>query len=432
MSLFARIIVWNLSALVLALALTFVIGGLNARQSVANEVSAAVASAKRGLERATTGPQAVFAFDGSRHVRVSFYTSSGILLAQSVVADEPNTAPAWIVRALTPGIEPVTVSQGPRRYVIEPIADNEVHEAWGHARDVALFPLLTAGLLAAIVGFVVERALRPLHALRAGLAAIAEGDYRARVSEAGSPEVVDLLRGFNRMGAQLATAEARNRALLLQLERVQEEERADLARDLHDEIGSYLFAASMDCATMVSVAREGDKARLLAQAEVVQGAVAHVQAHVRMLLERLRADPALVLRLTDGLKDLTEFWRLRAPGIEFVVDAPAEEPEFDTGQVTNLYRLTQEALTNAVRHGAATAIKVSLAQSPDKSWLLTITDNGRGGGGPAVEPGFGLMGMRERAAAAGGTFEAGPNDGGGWSVRVGLPGPCVGAEGAFA
>jgi signal transduction histidine kinase len=85
------------------------------------------------------------------------------------------------------------------------------------------------------------------------------------------------------------------------------------------------------------------------------------------------------------------------------------------------YRILQEALTNARRHGGARRVSVECAFE-EGAVALTVTDDGRGGGEAAVVPGSGLRGMRERAARAGGRLEAGPVPGGaGFRVRAELP-----------
>jgi signal transduction histidine kinase len=87
------------------------------------------------------------------------------------------------------------------------------------------------------------------------------------------------------------------------------------------------------------------------------------------------------------------------------------------------YRIVQESLTNVLRHARATVAKVSIGFEPD-AVVVEVDNNGRaaGKGLPAlIQDGHGLAGMRERAAALGGHFEAGPTGGGGFRVRAWLP-----------
>jgi signal transduction histidine kinase len=85
------------------------------------------------------------------------------------------------------------------------------------------------------------------------------------------------------------------------------------------------------------------------------------------------------------------------------------------------YRLVQEALTNVRRHaGTANSVTVGVVVG-QRDVTIEVADNGRGAGVAASPDGFGIIGMRERVAAVGGTVEAGPRPGGGWRVRAVLP-----------
>ena len=136
----------------------------------------------------------------------------------------------------------LTVPSGTITLVADPT--NEVGEVWSQANDavrmLALFFVLTVLLIYWAVG----RALAPLERLAGAFGRIGAGDYAARVDAVGPPELVRLASGFNGMAEQLGEVEAQNRQLQEQLLSLQEEERADLARDLHDEIGPFLFAAA--------------------------------------------------------------------------------------------------------------------------------------------------------------------------------------------
>ena len=86
------------------------------------------------------------------------------------------------------------------------------------------------------------------------------------------------------------------------------------------------------------------------------------------------------------------------------------------------YRIVQESLTNAIRHAGPATATVSLAYHHDELWI-DVTDTGRGqpAGGRGPGGGHGLAGMRERAAAVGGTVETGPGPAGGYRVAARLP-----------
>src|SRR6185312_17570697 len=96
----------------------------------------------------------------------------------------------------------------------------------------------------------------PIARLRAGFEALGGGDYAAQVAAKGPREIMALGEGFNRMTARLKILEDANRKLTGQMLAIQEEERAELARDLHDERGPFLFAMRLDAEAIESEARK--------------------------------------------------------------------------------------------------------------------------------------------------------------------------------
>jgi signal transduction histidine kinase len=84
------------------------------------------------------------------------------------------------------------------------------------------------------------------------------------------------------------------------------------------------------------------------------------------------------------------------------------------------YRIVQEALTNVLRHAGSASVSVAISRADD-ALRIDVTDDGAGAATPSDGEGHGITGMRERALALGGTFEAGPRDVGGWRVLAVLP-----------
>jgi len=247
---------------------------------------------------------------------------------------------------------------------------------------------------------------------------IGAGHYEARAPETGPPELARLGRGVNEMAGRLGAMRARNRALEEQILTLQDEERADIARDLHDEIGPHLFAASVDATMSASLIATGRSNEALQQVHAIQAAIAHIQRLVRDILGRLRPTRLVELGLSAAVLDLTEFWRARRPEVRFETGLPEDENGLSEAVQETAYRLVQESLSNAVRHGAPTTIGVTIARAASE---LRVEVNNDGAPAEAVQPGFGLTGMAERVQAVGGTLDAGPAVGGGWRVTAVLP-----------
>jgi two-component system sensor histidine kinase UhpB len=145
------------------------------------------------------------------------------------------------------------------------------------------------------------------------------------------------------------------------------------------------------------------------------------------MLGRLRAPPLAEFGLADAIGNMVEFWRRRNPEIRYRVDIA---PECDgLGEFTDItiYRVVQECLSNAVRHGKPANIGISVRLSGDDAEggngvVIEVTDDGRGMRDPDAG-GFGLLGMKERVAESGGHLTLTDNPGGGVVVMATLPRP---------
>jgi two-component system sensor histidine kinase UhpB len=250
---------------------------------------------------------------------------------------------------------------------------------------------------------------------------VGQGDYAIRVDGPLSPELARLRDTFNRMAGRLAETSADNRRLHEQLMTLQEEERNDLARDLHDEVGPFLFAINVDVANMTRLVKEGQTSELPDHLQSIGDAARHLQRQVRGMLGRLRPIGLAELGLAGAVGSLIEFWRRRYPAIEYrTTIAPACENQGDAVDKT-VYRIVQEGLSNAVRHGQPKRIAISVDRDPENGdTIIDVSDDGSGSGDvPAL--GYGLIGMEERVKAMGGRLKFLSRAGGGFAINAALP-----------
>lgn len=409
----------------------------DARRSVDAELASAMASAaqavRTGLQdaggpepSATVLTRLVRVFDGNRHVRAVLLDERGSAVLASHLAVPKTPPPAWFVRLVDPdaGVQQLAVPPGTGLSAIrlEPDPVNEIDEVWTGLRDALLIVSLLSVLALILIRRAVTQALRPLEAVSDALARVGAGDFEARVAATGTVELERLAQGFNAMAGQLDSIDRENRRLHEQLLTVQEEERAEIARDLHDEIGPYLFAVNIDAAAVRDMAQGGQAPAIPPRVDLIQSAVAHMQTQVTDMLRRLRPIRAVEFGLVAAVEDLVAFWRARHPDIIFDLSLRADDAVLGLGLREALYRVTQEALSNAVRHGAPSRISLG-AEITDgaQEVIMTIVDNGAAAGRPGGRPRFGLMGMRERIGALGGELTIGQAAGKGWSVTARLP-----------
>jgi two-component system, NarL family, sensor histidine kinase UhpB len=267
----------------------------------------------------------------------------------------------------------------------------------------------------------VGRALRPLDRLVSALASVGSGEYTVRMANAGPPELARLAEGFNTMAERLDAAQARNLRLNEQILALQDEERVELARDLHDEVGPFLFVVNLDAASIEQAVATGRIADVPERAHAIREAVGHMQRHVRAMLHRLRPASPTENGLAPALDDLVAFWRARQPTIDFALDVSVDEDAVGDPSMAAIYRLVQEALSNAVRHARPRRIEISVRPVEDGEIIVRVADDGVGLAASDA-PGLGFKGMRERVEGLNGTLQVAPGiSGKGLLVTARLP-----------
>ncbi|WP_075737345.1 sensor histidine kinase [Streptomyces acidiscabies] len=210
------------------------------------------------------------------------------------------------------------------------------------------------------------------------------------------------------------------------------EERLRIARDLHDLLAHSITLIGVRTSVAAHVLT-ADPERLdreaVAQAlDDIAETCRTARGELRTTLEVLRADDTAVgadsevedmrgpLPGIDGLAALAETGRVAGAKVELSVRADGVPPSVGAAA----YRIVQEALTNAVRHGGREDLTVRVGLwTADGALRVSVRDDGTGGDGSS--PGFGLVGMRERARSVGGTLDAGPGPAEGFEVTATLP-----------
>ena len=436
MSLRLRVLAAFAAVLALGLGLGLLLALWDARQTLREELGAAmvggrqtVASAFEDLPRSDHPDrdlrQLIATFDDSRHVSAVLMTPAGPRAA-SFPYRGGAAAPAWFANLLDPRLPTITLAApvGAAAIVLRPAPQADIADAWRLGRHTALALGLACGLGLGLVYVTMGRALRPLGALTGALARVGAGDYAARVSVRRPRELVRLGQSFNAMAGELEAMRRRTRLLEEQVLRLQDEERADIARDLHDEMGPHLFAANIDATMLSQALAAGRTDEAQRHVRSIQGAVSHMQRLVREILERLRPAQLTELGFRAAVEDLVDFWRARRPDIAFEVELAFEAAAIPEPLQEAAYRIAQEGLSNAVRHARPRRIALSVAT--DAGQLQVRVEND----GPAPPPsptaaaprrGFGLVGMRERIEAVGGALTIDPVPGRGWTITARAP-----------
>lgn len=290
-----------------------------------------------------------------------------------------------------------------------PAASDDPHARWYQTRGLqgyASLPFHKAGRFAGVLFLYVRE-----HGVFQGEVVQMLRELAQDISHA-----LDALAEYDRR----IQAESELRKLSAFLQKVREEERTRISRELHDELGQSLTAIQIGLGFLAARPDLGAMARLrqintlhrIADATV--GTVQRIASELRPpILDGLGLIPAIEW-LIDSLSQDGE------PAIRFQTNSL--RPRLDSAVSTALFRIIQEALTNAHRHAHAHEIvlKLSIAQGQAR---LSITDDGCGIdlSRPADHPMLGLIGMRERASNLGGTFDIDASPGGGTRIKVCLP-----------
>ncbi|GAA4414493.1 histidine kinase [Actinokineospora soli] len=194
-----------------------------------------------------------------------------------------------------------------------------------------------------------------------------------------------------------------------------DEERLHIARELHDSLTHQISVIKVQAEVAVHLARKrGDDVpdALIA----IRDAGREAARELRATLEALRDDAATPPHGLDRVPDLVH--RARAAGLDTTLTIDGAGDDLPAAVDRTAYRIVQESLTNVARHAGSATARVRIDRRPD---TLVVQVDDDGAAATDVTPGVGLLGMRERVTALGGTLRAAPRDGGGFTVRAELP-----------
>lgn len=267
-------------------------------------------------------------------------------------------------------------------------------------------------------------------------------DHSLRATAAGQDEISNLAHAINKMLAalqevneklvrenqerdraeqKLKTSQEELRNLSAHLEKLREEERAHIAREIHDELGQVLSSLRMDLRTLENRLPR-DKHELLELTHSMSEVIYLTLQRVKRISQELRPSVLEHLAFADAAAWQTETFTAKYGIPCDLILENVEDLKLKREVANELFRVLQEALTNIVRHAAATHVEVRLEKNPEHL-SLTIQDNGVGMQSMETHasPTFGLLGMRERMHRLKGTLEIVSTAGRGTSIIAAIP-----------
>lgn len=431
-------------------ALTVIVFGV----LIAVEIGATRASVREEMEASGRIAAQLLGRIGSHYTReglpdlLQFLRSTGRVRANDIAVYDPNGellyqsppspykagrfAPEWYTRLVAPPHAERVIHFPDATLIVETNSTRAILDGWDNLRDILLAQLVLFVLADLLIFWMVGRWLAPLERIERGLREIEQGDHHVRLPPLPGKEAGQMGRTFNRMAQAVedniqvrqASAEAQAR-LDAQREFTQllhariEEERAALARELHDELGQSLTAIRSIAKSMM---QHPDVAGgpLQRHAQMLFDTAGMTSDAMRRMIPRLRPIQLEGMGLVDAVRDLLTETQQNHPEVRFELSVEGALPPLDDALELSAYRIVQEAVTNVVRHAEATRARIVLAVY-DGVLSLAIADNGKGAVTLAREGHYGVRGMQERAAAHGGSVIFQPAAEGGLEVRVSLP-----------
>ncbi len=274
---------------------------------------------------------------------------------------------------------------------------------------VLLFAIVPVGVLFGLLAS--RRLVRRVRRLERATVAVADGDYTVTLPVSGRDEVGRLEANFTTMTRQLGSALAAERQRATGGARAAE--RARIAREVHDAISQHLFGLRMIAAGMRRADPGNQQARAIER--ISEEALRDMQA----LLIELRPASLDGAGLAPALQEICAAYHDR---LGVTVDASLDDVTVPAPVEHALLRITQEACANAVRHGNARRLAVSMTRQ-DGHVELAVRDTGTGFDPAAPHAGSGLAHIRDRVAELGGTvdIDSAPGRGAALTVRVPVP-----------
>ena len=372
-----------------------------------------------------------------RHLKIELFDNLGRLLDSNQLIGRnqlKNKAPDWFEHVLNntlphwqPKIKALKEQDNVvANLVITPDPTYEYAEIWKQLTDLLVLLALFFICVNLTIYWAIAQALKPTNSILKALDEIESGHLNTRLPIFQLPELAIIGQKFNHMIETLQQSILNNQHLTQQMMTLQEVERKNLARDLHDEFGQCLTAIHTDASVILKVAQ-------IKYPELQAGALAitqlsrHLMEIVSGLLQRLRPSVLDELGLVLALNDLVDTWRSRNKNIlcslEIKNADSLEKSHLSNAQHLAIYRLVQESLTNIERHANATHVEIKIGSAANNLQMgiaITVADNGIGFSLNHAD-GLGLTGMRERVLALKGEFNKQSNSDNGSTIYAWLP-----------
>lgn len=431
MSIHALINIRIFTSVILILLFSAIIAIWQARNSVEREVNSSINLAVQMIEFSINQVpykskamdvwlEKIDSMQPVRHLKISIKDNKNNTIKNSsgILNNEQSSTPHWFIKSVMVDLvthnHDIKIANGTVKTIfITANPMDEINEAWGETKAFFWSIVLMLSIMFLTVNLVFKTMLKTVNTILSGLRQIETGHFDHVLPHFNISEFDAIAIEINSMSKALKTAQKNNQALARHTMKIQETERQNMSRELHDEMGQSLTAIKA-----MAVTCQQANTDVKAVTSSIIDICNHLSVVVRSMMKTLHPLSLTDLGLGATLSELINEWQRRSGNLQLDLDYDASLENLSQDITIHVYRIVQECLTNVVRHAKASKVVIRVIKKSSKV-LITVSDNGQAK--YLNSPGFGLLGMRERAESLGGTFKLQAAKNSGVTVNVELP-----------
>ncbi|MDX1749444.1 MAG: histidine kinase [Methylophaga sp.] len=367
--------------------------------------------------------QQISAIQHTRHLHISLINEENEEVEWFVSDDiDEELPPQWFQRAVKTTYPSskydIKLADGRvKKIIVRADPMDEIAEVWEESEAYFWSVMTMVAVIFLAINFVFNSMLQNVRTIVVGLRRVESGQYGRKLPPFKISEFDAIATEINHLSDALKVAKENNQALARHTMQIQESERRNLSRELHDEMGQSLTAIK---AMSTAIRQPGtDVAKI---SDSIAEICNHLAGVVRSMMRTLHPLSLADLGLGATLTDLVNEWRRRHPDLVIKLDYDDRLDDVSHELAIHVYRIAQECLTNVVRHANATEVTLLIQQEGEHTSprvVMRIHDNGQGG--ETSGHGFGVLAMRERVENMGGRFRFESEAGKGVNVIVWMP-----------
>ena len=347
-----------------------------------------------------------------RHLKIQFFNNKDFLLEETLnTLDEIKPPPYWFIFLIERLSEEIYLSkinidqrgEMVGYVLIKPEPIYEYAEIWQQIK-VGLWIIGTLLILINIIVLILfSHMIKPINKIIEGFEKLEAGNYKSKIKKSNILELDIIGKKFNSMTNNLRQSNDKIHKLSQNLINVQEQEKSELARDLHDELGQSLTALQAEAASISKSTKK--KSRDEAILNVIKLSK-NMMFSTREIIKKLNLGLIEDLGFESALVELFENWKRRFIGVkfEYIIDDNAFK-KITKQKTFHIYRIFQEALTNIAKHSSPKNIKISIKSIETKDKIRILISNDGIKNDLMNHEGLGLIGIAERVDQINGTLE---------------------------